>query len=670
MTVAPKYDLQEVVLIDQMKMAFNLDYIISLDFETFYGRGYGLKNKTYAEYIMDERFKSHMLGVGVDAMQIDVLDTHEIEEWAENIKHLQEQGYRVGIIAQNTHFDAAILCWRYGLKFDFYFDSMLLSRLRYINLSASLKNHAQRVWPDNEDLRKGDGLAATEGVRDLHEVDGLYANTTVYCGQDVNLTRKLVLHHWNTGMVTMTEWYLMHITLRGCIEPQFWVNQTLLQEVTIDEEALKIRLVEQANDYLRSIDMPAADAAMYASNVKYKDLIERLGANIPYKLDPEDFTMKPALGKTDPEYVKFQQEHSEHAPIFAARERIKSTIAVSRAKRLTDTANQLSLEGFIPFPLNYHKAHTGRWSGGEKMNVQNLQRGSKHRLSLTAPKGYKVLVRDLSGIELRMNIWFCEQDDLLDVIRAGGDLYCLAAESIYNYPVNKKDHPDERQIGKVATLGMGYGMGWKTFQAYMAGGPMGMDPVFFPDSFCRQTKAAYDLMNPMVKQMWHYLNNVVIPAMCDASCDMTVGRYGCVQVRHQKLILPSGRELQYPGLHADTQEDRFGFNTVYKYDDGTRDRYKRVVWKKLYGGLLLENIIQALARDVIGDHIVLTERDLIETKAGWVVGSIHDEILALVKTALAQQSYDRMGAIMATPPQWCFDIPLASEGGFDDVYSK
>lgn len=657
-------------LIQQMKDHFHLDSIISLDFETFYGKGYGLKNKTYAEYIMDDRFRAQMLGVGEDDDDIEILDAPDIDAWVDSVKQRRASGERIGLIAQNTHFDAAILCWRYGLTFDFYFDAMLLSRLRFINRSAALKAHAERLWPEDDSRRKGDELHKAEGVEDLHSVPGLFDGMSTYCRQDVALTRDIVLHHWATGQVPEMEWQLMHLTLRSCVEPQVWINQALLDEVVADDQADKVNKVAAASAYLVTLGRDPVQADTFASNEKYKNLLATFGARLPYKLDPETYEMKPALGKTDPEYVKFQQEHPELQPLFDARETVKSTIATSRAARLKDTANLLPLNGFIPFPLNYHKAHTGRYSGGEKLNLQNLQRGSKHRLCLTAKDGHVIAVRDLSGIEMRMNLWFCEQDDLLELVGSGGDIYCKAAEGIYAHPVNKKEHPMERQVGKVATLGLGYQMSWKTFQATMAGGPMGMDPIFFPDSFCKQVKAAYDRDNPMIKQMWAFLGNVVIPAMCDPLCDMELGRHGCVKVRYQKLILPSGRELQYPDLHCHMLEHARGVDYEYRYDDGTRNRHKQVVWKRIYGGALLENIIQAIARDVIVHHLVQIEDTLCESDSGWVIGSVHDEILSSVLSDKAEAMFDRMGTIMATPPQWCFDLPLASEGGWDTVYSK
>lgn len=170
--------------------------------------------------------------------------------------------------------------------------------------------------------------------------------------------------------------------------------------------------------------------------------------------------------------------------------------------------------------------------------------------------------------------------------------------------------------------------------------------------------------------MWNYLGQVVIPTMCDPHADLNIGRHGCVHIGYQKITLPSGRELQYPDLHAYTTEDARGFSTEYRYDDGTRDRYKKVIYKKLYGGLLLENIIQALARDVLAWQQVRIERSLQEQELGWVIGSVHDEILANLVSNRAEEGFNLMQKTMSKGPDWCYDLPLDNEGGFAAEYSK
>jgi DNA polymerase bacteriophage-type len=655
--------------LDAIKAAHDLDHIYTLDFETYYSRGFSLINKTLAEYIMDDQFKVHMLGVAVDEHDTEVLDPQGIEEWIAQVKGMRDEGLRVGVLCQNTSFDGAILRWRYGLEFDFYLDTQLVSRLLFINLSSSLKNQALRMWPEDDTMRKGEELVQSMGVADLVEAS-LYDSIKGYCAKDVELTRALLIEYWQGGRVPDIEWRLMHMALRSNIEPQFKIDLPLLHQVAEDAHNDKIAAVASANDYLATIGLEPAGPEVYSSNPKYKLLMERLGCKVPYKLDKKTFEMKPALGKKDPEYVKFKLAHPEHEAVYTARDEIKSTIAASRAKRMIDTTERLPLDGYLPFPLHYHKAHTGRYSGGEKLNMQNLQRNSKHRRALTAPPGYQVAVRDLSNIEMRMNLWFCEQEDLLDEVRGKKDLYSVMASSVYDKPISKDTAPDERNVGKVIVLGLGYSMSWGTFQATMAGGPMGLPPTFFSDRFCQDIKRNYDQLHPMIKQMWRYLNDVVIPCMADPAGEMEVGRYGCIKVRHQRLLLPSGRELQYPGLHQQVHEGARGLHSEYVYDDGTRNSYRQVVWKKLYGGMLLENCIQALSRDVICYQKDTIEQQLQVNGWGHVVGSVHDEVLSLVQDIHADTAYAMMGEVMARPPAWCHDLPLESEGGYDSCYSK
>ena len=218
---------------------------------------------------------------------IEILDAPDIDAWVDSVKQRRASGERIGLIAQNTHFDAAILCWRYGLTFDFYFDAMLLSRLRFINRSAALKAHAERLWPEDDSRRKGDELHKAEGVEDLHSVPGLFDGMSTYCRQDVALTRDIVLHHWATGQVPAMEWQLMHLTLRSCVEPQVWINQALLDEVVADDQADKVNKVAAASAYLVTLGRDPVQADTFASNEKYKNLLATFGARLPYKLDPE-----------------------------------------------------------------------------------------------------------------------------------------------------------------------------------------------------------------------------------------------------------------------------------------------------------------------------------------------------------------------------------------------
>jgi DNA polymerase len=118
-------------------------------------------------------------------------------------------------------------------------------------------------------------------------------------------------------------------------------------------------------------------------------------------------------------------------------------------------------------PLAYHAAHTGRWGGTDKMNVQNLGHGSPLRRCILAPPGCKLLIADQAQIECRLTAYLAGQRDLLDAFAAGRDVYSELASSIFARPVDKARNPDERQAGKIAELSLGYGCGAARFAAML-----------------------------------------------------------------------------------------------------------------------------------------------------------------------------------------------------------
>ena len=148
--------------------------------------------------------------------------------------------------------------------------------------------------------------------------------------------------------------------------------------------------------------------------------------------------------------------------VWDARKAVKSRIAETRAQRFIDATHD---DGTISVPLRYYAAHTGRFGGTEKINMQNMPRNSELRKALCAPPGHLVFVADLSNIEARMLAWLADEDDLLAQFAAGDDIYSNLATEIYGRPINKHDDPTERFVGKTAVLGLGYGMGANKFRA-------------------------------------------------------------------------------------------------------------------------------------------------------------------------------------------------------------
>ena len=195
------------------------------------------------------------------------------------------------------------------------------------------------------------------------------------------------------------------------------------------------------------------------------------------KISPRTGKETFAFAKTDKEFTSMQDHHNpEVAALVQARLGAKTTIAETRALRFLEMANR----GPLPVYLNFWGAKTtGRYSGGNKVNWQNLPaRGVSAglRLALKAPTGHKVLVGDSSNIELRTVMALAGQEDALIKIRNGVDMYCDFASKLFNREITKADYA-ERFLGKTAMLGLQYGAGAERFQEMVRQAAQFMDGV-------------------------------------------------------------------------------------------------------------------------------------------------------------------------------------------------
>lgn len=316
-------------------------------------------------------------------------------------------------------------------------------------------------------------------------------------------------------------------------------------------------------------------------------------------------------------------------------------------------------------PLVYYGAHTGRYGGNEGINVQNFQRGSNHRRSLTAEKGKLVYVADSSNIEARTLAWFAGENYLVQQFSRGDDTYATLATDIYGYHVTKNTHPGERGVGKVARLGLGYGMGWRTFQRTLRSGPMGMDPVPCTDDFGQKIVKTYRSKHPRIVQSWKDAQNYLLKMM-RRDCNEV---WGCLQVFHQCIQLPNGMFLHFPNLRTQEVQTAQGVEYELVYDTYSY-KTKRMESRKIYGGKLVENICQALAAAIIKYQMAEIDTQLMQTYNGKVVLQVHDEIIAIADAHDPEGVMTIMHDVMGTPPSWAKGLPLDSEGGFDYCYSK
>jgi|TARA_B110000093_G_scaffold109762_1_gene117869 DNA polymerase len=599
--------------------------LVTLDFETYYDSKVSLTKLTTMDYVKHDLFKVQGVGIKIDQEETEYYDEHEAEAAIHDIDWSD-----VSLVCHNTPFDGYILTRYYGVIPRYYIDTAAIARALAPGLSASLKDTAIRLFPDDESMRKGDELASTKGIYDL---DPELSDTLGrYCIQDVDLT--YALYNQMYTRMPKSEMDLIDMTCRMFCEPK----------LIADREALIKFRDETIAKSEAAIAAGGIDRKVLSSNQQFAEHIISMGIVPPTKPSPTSGKDIPALGKSDKAFTQLQKMYPEHQHIWDARLAAKSRINETRAQRFIDATHA---DGTISVPLRYYAAHTGRYGGTEKINMQNMPRKSPLRLALTSPKDHLVFVADLSNIEARMLAWLADENDLLDQFRAGDDIYSNLATRIYNRPIDKKKDPTERFVGKTAVLGLGYGMGAPKFQATLEAGAMG-PPMKFT------TNEAYDVVNtyrttyPGIPMLWKKLELKLANTI---NHNYEEEWHGLI-FKDKKIYLPNGLALHYNNL-------RFSGGKL-TYDS----RHTESTW----GGRIAENVVQALSRIIVTDAMLRIQKDT-QLQAD-VVLTVHDEIVLISHANNPDATMSTLIKHMCTPPSWALDIPLDAEGGYDTRYSK
>ena len=618
---------------------------VTIDFETYYGTNYSLTKMSTPEYVYDEQFKVHMMGIKINDNPTAIIEPDKIQETFDWLK-TQE----VNLIAHNMLFDGYIASQKYNYVPQRYSDTAAMARADNPHASASLKNTCIRLWPDDESKRKGEELARSFNQRNLHVVNGLFSAISGYCRDDDDLCYDIYneLH----DKIPADELEMIDLLTRMFCDPVFIADTDLLKRyLTL--------LTRRRED---TINNSGTTGEVLRSDAKYKAFVKSLGLTVPTKVSPDTGLIIPAFAKNDLEYQKLQRENPQFQHVWDARQAAKSSIDITRTTRFLNVGR---LAEKMPVMLKYSAAHTHRLGGGDKMNLQNLPRNARNnhpdgdlrpgvlRRSLCAPEGQVVLVRDLSQIEARILACISNQEDLINVFATGGDPYSFMASRIYGFEVDKINYPFERNVGKVAVLGLGYGMSGGKFKDTMNSGPMGMSPIFFDDEtlYDRIVYTIYRGSNKGITSFWKTCDRFIY-WMITADEDDPL-EYKCLKVYKGRIELPNGLSLVYPNI----RHDKHG-QTVY---DGKSPAVN------IYGGKLTENIVQALAQIVIKNIMLEASRQLPEWR---VALQVHDEVILVGPEDDVQRADKVLEQLMSTPPDWMPELPLDSEGGWAKNYSK
>jgi DNA polymerase len=526
--------------------------LVTVDAETFYSRDFSLTKLTTEAYVRDSRFE--VIGVAIKIgdgrttwyPKPEVAGAIESIDWSDKL-----------VLAQNCAFDAAILAWRYGVK--------PLAWLDTLGMSRALFPHEKSHSLDAQAKRMGVGTKGTEvhnalGMRYEDFTPATLAPYGAYCKNDVELTYGLFQRYMAMGFPKQ-ELKLIDMTLRMFVEPVLKLDADLLTKHLVEVRSRKRELLERVRDNMLANADPDYIATVFSegtegikkllmSNEKFAAALQSLGVDPPRKVSATTGKETWAFAKTDEAFKALEEHPSEEVQaLVAARLGNKTTLEETRTERFIDMARR----GAFPVPLRYYGAHSGRWSGQDAVNMQNLpSRGPNAgaiKKAILPPDGHVMIDCDSAQIEARTLAWLAGQDDLVQAFRDKQDVYKLMASKIYGVPVEEVT-PLQRQVGKTVVLGAGYGVGHVKLQGFLKV----QAKVEVSLSEAKRIIDTYRAAAPRITELWARSGDALRALMMGQ--EMPIDVPGLVRVvPGQGLTLPSGLCIQYPELRAVTGKD-------------------------------------------------------------------------------------------------------------------
>jgi DNA polymerase len=588
---------------------------------------------TPAEYVMDPRFICNGASVKLDDRPTRWLDPEQLPQL---FSALPANSI---LISHNMLFDGLIASWIYGWSPRLYVDTMGLARATMTRLQRySLAALSKRL---NLPLKDETILPRVKGM-DLPSIRaaGFYKLYTEYAISDSDNCRG-IFDKLIDGFPA-SELVIMDMVLRCAIEPSFAIDRNLLYEHRTIVAADKQTLLNAAN---------LADRAGLMSQDQFAGLLRQFGVIPPTKISLKTGKPAYAFAKTDgPFMALLEHESPQVQALVAARLGLRSTLEQTRTEKFIDISIKCE---HMPIPLRFSGAHTHRLSGDWGINMQNLPRGGRLRRALIAPEGCTVLAGDASQIEARMAAWLANCDTMLESFRKGVDVYAEFAGRVFGIAsLTSESHPKERFIGKTAVLGLGYGLGHVKFADRVtatSSTQLGYK-VEMSESEARDIVYGYRRTYWQIPVLWEALGGVGLAAMLG---EAPATQIGPLEFSPSRIRLPNGLSLWYPGMarNSTTGEAEF-FNPHFQG------------MEKLYGGKILENTIQALARIVIMDASL---RILKLTGLRFVM-QVHDELVYIVPDADVASMKQIIRDEMRRPPSWANTLPLDAKVGAGKTY--
>lgn len=613
---------------------------VVIDWETFFDkRDYTLSKMTTEAYVRDRqvevdeegnvvrkwsRFEPHGCAIKWQAdMPARWYDARQAK-----LILAQEDWSDVCIIHHHAHFDSLIESHHYGIRPKLIACTLSMARMMLGNhLSVSLDSVRKHYGMPlkRTPYEKFDGKHWSELDRTTQDLIAEGA-----C-DEVESIWALFQRMLKEGF-PVEELEVIDITVRMFTEPVLLADSEALGKVWQDEQ-------DRKRDARQDLAVSNSDLQ---SSAKFAALLEAEGIEVATKKGKNGPIY--AFAATDEFMTELQEDENPRVRDLAlARLGAKSTLKQTRAA----TLGWMASRGPLTVYLRYCAAHTTRWGGGDKANWQNGV--EEINQCVLPPDGYFLASPDASQIECRILNFVAGQWDVVETFREGKSPYIRVGTEFFGFPINKNDHPDEYKASKIIELQCGFGSGAAKIKATLRNAG-----IQLTDDRALEARDAYRSTHPAVVDLWHQAGDML--NWLNGGLKTT---WGPCEIRDHRLILPNGTWINYEKLEWHRPVDEDGNLTG---DDHWRLLTRRG-YSKMYGAKLVENLIQALARVVVGRAMVRIVR-----KGYKVFNMRHDDVGVLIPRENADVHLQTCIDELRVPVAWLPGCPLDAEGSLSEKY--
>lgn len=645
---------------------------LSIDIETF--SGINLQKSGVYRYADSEDFEILLFGYSVDGGEVQVVDL--------------ARGEKVPMEIINALTDDSVIKWAFNSQFE----RVCLSRWLSLPTGTYLSPkswHCTLVWSATLGLPLSlEGVGAVLGLekQKLSEGKNLIKYFCIPCSptkSNGGRTRNIPQHD-------LEKWELFIEYNKRDVETELAIQDKLSKFPVSDAEWQNYQLDQIINDRGIALDMDFVRQAILCNEKfktenleKAKELTGLENPNSPSQLKEWLFEQGVETDSLSKEVVSELLEEAE-GEIHEALS-IRQQLAKSSVKKYTAMENVVCSDnrarGLIQF---YGANRTGRYAG-RLIQVQNLPQNHLPdlkearalvksgnlialdllydsipnvlseliRTSFIPKKGSRFIVADFSAIEARVIAWLANEEWRIDVFAGGGDIYCASASQMFNVPVEKNGvNGHLRQKGKIAELALGYGGSTGALKA------MGAIQMGLSEEELQPLVNAWRESNPNITNLWWDVDKAVKTAIKGRTTTSTHG----IQFTYQSGILfiklPSGRKLSY--VKPRIGENRFGGESVTYEGVGGTKRWERI---ESYGPKFVENIVQAISRDILAEAMLK-----LATYGYEIVMHVHDEVIIEIQDE--KSSVEEVCKIMSQTPSWIDGLLLNADGFESKFYKK